>query len=262
MNIVRKARGTELPKQAQRVFLCYNEHNSEDRDAIISDLLSMDAGMDCVVSYLENTAVAIDKELLKNELSRTQLLVIWVTLEMLQSMTLDKFPEEYRIAQELKIPILPILSDNGLFSLYKKKFGSIHCIDTLDIEYRVKLKTQMEMFLASEKIIKEIREKAFTAVVFVSYRKHELSEARRFMKAFHDLEGFESISIWYDNFLTAGRDFDKDIEESITNSNALILVVTPNLVTEGNYIQRVEYPFAKKNRESCNISRSYSYISG
>jgi len=54
MNISRKSRGTELPKQAQRIFLSYNKHNSAGRDDITSDLLSMDAGIDCVVSYLEN----------------------------------------------------------------------------------------------------------------------------------------------------------------------------------------------------------------
>jgi len=256
MNIIRKARGTELPKQVQRVFLSYNGCNAMDRDAVISDLLSMDAGMDCVVSYIENPDDGTDEEQLRNELYETQLLVIWVTPEMLQSTVPDKLPTEYRIVRELEIPVLPIMKDKGLndndfnrstlFPLYKEKFGSIHCISKFDSEYRDKLKTQLEILLASEEIIKEINEKAFTSGIFVSYRKNNVLEARRFMKVFHDLERFESISVWYDNFLTAGTDFDKDIEESINNSKALVLVVTPDLTTKGNYVQRKEYPFAQR----------------
>jgi len=246
MKIIHKSRGSEIPKQAQRVFLIYSGSNVDARDTIISDLHSMDAGMDCVVSYIENPDAAIDENELQNEFSQIQLLVIWVTMEMLQSITPKELPREYSIAREFHIPVLPILKDDGLFQLYNEKFGSTHCIAKLGNEYRIKLKAQMDILLASEEIIEHIREKAFTATLFMSYRKHELGEARRFMKAFHDLEGFESVSIWYDKFLTAGRDFDKDIIELIRNSGALVLVVTPDLATDGNYVQREEYPFARK----------------
>ena len=55
MNITRKSRGSEIPNQAQRVFLSHDENNTAIRDIIVSDLLSIDAGLDCVVSYLEKT---------------------------------------------------------------------------------------------------------------------------------------------------------------------------------------------------------------
>ena len=230
MKIIRKSRGTVLPKQAQKVFLCYNGCDTAGRDEIVSDLLSMDAGIDCVVSYIKNPDAAIDENHLQNEFSGTQLFVIWVTLEMLQSTSTQKLPTEYRIAQELHIPILPILNDDGLFPLYNKKFGSIHCIAKLDKEYRTKLKAQIEMFLATDEIIKQVREKAFTATVFVSYRRDDLSEVRNFMKAFHHIEGFESISTWYDNYLISGRNFNKDIKKIINKSNALVIIVTPRKI--------------------------------
>jgi tetratricopeptide (TPR) repeat protein len=242
VHITRISRGSEIPAQAQRVFLVCTGCKIEDRDAIISDLLSFDAGIDCVVSYVENNKCNIDKDVLRAELNDTHMLVILITVEMLQSLVAGEWPSsEYRIAQKEHIPILPILRDEGLFSLYKDKIGPIHCIDMADSEYRVKLKAQLE----SDDIHRRIQEKAFTSAVFVSYRKHELREARRFMKAFHDLEGFESISVLYDNFLRAGKDFNNGIKESITISSALVLVVTPDLATKGNYVQTIEYPFAK-----------------
>ena len=113
MNIIRKSRGTELPKQAQRVFLCYNSHNTDSRDNIISDLLSLDAGVDCIVSFQENPDTHASEEFLRNELLETQLLVIWVTMEMLQSIAPENLLAEYIIAREFNIPILPILNDLG-----------------------------------------------------------------------------------------------------------------------------------------------------
>ena len=116
MNIIRKSRGTELPKQGQRIFLNYSGCNVAERDDVISDLLSVDAGLDCVVSYIENPdAATIEEEELRNELYETQLVVIRLTLEMLVSATTENLPLEYRIARELHIPVLPILSDKELF---------------------------------------------------------------------------------------------------------------------------------------------------
>jgi len=244
--IVRRARGTEIPKRAQRVFFCCDARNANDKESLIADLLSHDAGMDCVVSWIEKPDGKIDKDLLRNELQDTQALVLWVTKDLLQSMYENKFPDEYLIAQELRTPILPIATFGDLFPEFTRLAGAIHGIAQSDSEYRTKLKEQMETFLASEEVIKQIQEKAFTAEIFLSYRKMDIAEARKFMKTFHDLEKFEAVSIWYDNFLTAGRNFDFEIKESITNSDVFVLLVTPNLATEGNYVQTTEYPFAQQ----------------
>jgi hypothetical protein len=53
MTITRKARGAEIPRQAQRVFLCCDEKSTGDREALADDIISQDAGMDCVVSWAE-----------------------------------------------------------------------------------------------------------------------------------------------------------------------------------------------------------------
>jgi tetratricopeptide (TPR) repeat protein len=253
MTITRKARGTEISHRAQRVFFCCDEQNADKKDSLIADLFSMDAGMDCVVSYLE-PGDAVDTEALQNELQEHQALVLWVTAQLLESMKNGKTPEEYRLAKELGVPILPVAEYGELFPRFTQIAGAIHGIARSDAEYRVKLKTQLESFLGSEEIIKEIQEKAFSATVFLSYRKMDIQEARSFMKALHDLEGFEAVSVWYDNFLTAGRIFDKEIEDSIIKSDAFVLLVTPNLLektAEGkdNYVVSTEYPFARREKK-------------
>ncbi len=246
MNIIRKARGTKIPKQIQRILLCCNHSNTYAKDKLIEDLLSTDAGIDCVVSWLDKPDNNVDIEALYDELRETQALVLLVTAELCRSMDNGKKPVEFEIAQKLHIPIIPIIQEVKLFPQFTALVGAIHGIAITDSEYRIKLKAQLEIFLTSEEIIHQIQKEVFSSVIFLSYRKMDIHDARLFMKKFHDIEAFESISIWYDNFLTAGRNFDYEIEESIIKSNAFVLLVTPNLATEGNYVQTTEYPFAIK----------------
>ena len=255
MKIESRARAKKISLETQRVFLYCAPSNAADRDTLIDDLISHDAGMDCAVLYVDPPDAPRDEDLLKKVLRETKALVLWVTPELRTAILAGDIPVEYRLAREVGTPVLPIATFPELFTEdFNQRMGQMHGIarsDDKDGGYRVKLRAQLEKFLATEEQMKAIREKAFTAEVFVSYRKVDIEEARRFMKAFHDIPGFEVVSIWYDSFLTAGRDFNKEIKEAITTSDAFALVVTPNLLKpndEGkpNYVQTTEYPFAKE----------------
>ena len=249
MNIISKARG-EITLRSQRVFLSCNALNVGGRDKIINDLLSHDAGMDCIVLYLEIPDMSIDEDILYNELRETQALVLWVTKELLQSLYAGNQLTEYRMAKKLKIPILPIAEHELLFEEFTRLTEAVHGIAMSDKEYRKKLKAQLETLLVSDDMKREIQNKAFTAGVFLSYRKMDIDAARVFMKKLHNIPEFEAVSIWYDNFLTAGRIFHDEIERSISESDAFVLLVTPNLPLknnrgEDNYVVSKEYPFAR-----------------
>lgn len=260
MRIIRKARGTEIPRQAQHVFFCCDAENSSDIEMLKNDLLSQDAGMDCVVSWVDPGG-SVDEDELRKELKESQALVLWVTAELLKSChetdssgNEKGLPVEFKLAQEVGIPILPIAHDDGLLPIFSELAGKMHGISKIDYEYRSKLKAQLENFLVSDELIKEIGEKAFTAEIFLSYRKIDLEEARAFMKELHDIEGLQGVSIWYDNFLVAGKAFDEEIQKAIENSNAFVLLVTPNITKsndkgEPNYVVKEEVPYAIKKEK-------------
>jgi len=150
---------------------------------------------------------------------------------------------EFRIAKELAdLPKLPVVVDAGLFPMLTEQEHAVHGIAMDDYEYRAKLKAQLDNFIASDELIQEIVEKAFTGRLFLSYRKKDIDHARAFMKAFHDVPGFGSIA----NFLTAGRVFDDEIRMSIDAADVFVLLVTPNITEEGNYVMEHEYPYARK----------------
>lgn len=245
LQIVRKARGSEILRDRQRIFLCWHPKNVVARDILLKDLLSHDAGVDCVVSYRENPGDTMDKASFEQELHETQLMVLLVSPEFLKLPKVEK-PLEYRMAKELKHPILPIALDAGILPEFTAQEGAVHCLAVTDPEYRTNLKIQLENFIISNELMQEIAEKAFTAGLFLSYRKKDIVLARKFMNEFHHIHGFEPISIWYDNFLIAGRVFDKEIKDAINRADLFVLLVTQNITENGNYVLKEEYPYAKK----------------
>jgi tetratricopeptide (TPR) repeat protein len=135
MTITRKARGTEIPHRAQRVFFCCDPQNTGKRDDLIADLLSMDAGMDCVVSYLEPQE-DIDTETLRNELREHQAVALWVTAQLLKKNDQGEdnyvMTTEYPFAREEKKPVLPVEAlptDSGRFVEFFSGAGYAVSID-------------------------------------------------------------------------------------------------------------------------------------
>lgn len=248
MTINRKARGSEIQRHQQRIFLCWNSENITVRDILIQDLLSQDAGTNCVVSWLETPNGIVDENELEQELQETEAIVLIVSQEFLDQAK-TKLPPEYRIAKEIKRPILPVALEPMLFPQFTELAGAVHGISIIDEEYRIKLKAQLNNLLTSEDLIQEINNNAFTGRLFLSYRKKDLALARKFMKIFHDNKGFQSIAIWYDNFLIAGRVFDEEIEKSINNAEVFALMATPNITEPGNYVMQREYPYALKQKK-------------
>jgi tetratricopeptide (TPR) repeat protein len=249
MNIIRRAKGDRVQEQSQRIFLCLDSQNTADADRLITErLLPIVQSASYVVSYLEAPAEALDEDVLRNELEATSVMALWVTDELLGSRKArGSWPTEYDLARELSVPIIPLVEDAALFPEFSRLSDAVHGIGMDDDEYLLKYASQLSSYLYSEKELELIREKAFTAEVFLSYRKKNVHEAREFMRKLHSIEGFETISVWYDNFLTAGRNFNDEIRGSIKDSDAFVLLVTPDLATEGNYVQTTEYPFAREN---------------
>jgi len=243
MEIIRQSRGSEIQRNQQRIFLCWHTENSTARDILIRDLLSLDAGADCVVSWLEAPDGYIDVVGLEQELYETSAMVLIVSQEYLEQ-SKTRAPFEYSLAKKIKLPIIPVALEPSLFPQFTEQEGAIHGISLLDDEYRLKLKDQLSNLLASETLIQEINDSAFTGCLFLSYRKKDLALARIFMKSFHDDKNFQSIAIWYDNFLSAGRVFDVEIENSIDNADVFALMATPNITETDNYVLKREYPYA------------------
>lgn len=153
-------------------------------------------------------------------------------------------------ALQENIPMIPVLLEPGLESLYEKTFGDLQYMDKVTVDhtaipYEEKLKRFLQDILISRETAEKIRA-AFDAYIFLSYRKKDRALAAKLMKLIHEIPQMRDVAIWYDEFLVPGENFNTNIAEALEKSDLFTMAVTPNLVNEENYVHSTEYPKADK----------------
>lgn len=85
--------------------------------------------------------------------------------------------------------------------------------------------------------------------VFISYRHADEAELPLCEKLASYILGKLDVAIWYDHQLTAGEGYDKEIQKAIAQSDAFVLLLTPNILSS-KYVLEQEIPLARKNQVS------------
>ena len=139
----------------------------------------------------------------------------------------------------------------NLISDYNKAFQGRQYLDKgstdkTELPFFVKLSSFLNSFLVDEKTEKQVKA-AFDAHIFMSYRKRDRKNMLEFMRMIHSQKNLEDVAIWYDEFLTPGRNFDEVLKEKLRQCDLMTLAVTPNILEPGNYVHDHEYPYAIDN---------------
>ena len=192
-----------------------------------------------------------DEEDKVTDLESNNLFVIPVTFRLLS--TENRAMDDVKFAIEKHIPVLPLMMENGLDAVYSHpdKFGELQYLspfstDVTEVSFEEKLKKYLESVLVSDEMAKRVRA-AFDAYIFLSYRKKDRKYANQLMKIIHSKPECRDIAIWYDEFLTPGESFRKNIDKILADSKLFTLLVTPNLLEEENFVMTNEYPAALKS---------------
>lgn len=244
-----KTRGESSPSKKQNVY--YTAHK-EDFNVYFSEITDEILSKYDVAIWYKDEEIVSDEEHLSN-LSEMSLFVIPITTQLLttNNYVLDK---EYQYAVENHIPVLPIMVEDGLVELFNTKIGNIQYLDKINVDittisYEEKLKKYLDSIIVGKELTEKIKE-SFEAYIFLSYRKKDRIYAQKLMKKIHSFDDFRDVAIWYDEYLTPGENFDQEIINALEKSDVFVLVVTPNLVNEVNYIMNIEYPRAKKSKKN------------
>lgn len=240
-----KTRENISPQGRPKVYFCaHTDDHARFLGSITKEIL---AEQNCAVWYLRDPYGEIDKKAHFDDLSQMQLFVMPVTYRLLttENFALD---EEFAFAVRNHIPVLPLMQENGLESLFNEKCGNLQFLnnrleDATAIAYGDKLREYLSTVLVGDEMANKVRE-AFRAYVFLSYRKKDRRYAQELMRLIHKNDFCRDVAIWYDEFLVPGEDFNAAIETALTDSNLFAMVVTPNLVNEKNYVQTTEFPKA------------------
>lgn len=248
-----KTKGNSSPERKPRVFFtCHPDDFEKHFKKFCEDIFKTH---DCAIFYTEDLNEQIEEKYKECDLGQMNLFVIPVTFKLLNQPN-RAMDSDFIYAQEKHIPVLPIMVESGLETIYsqKDKFGELQYLnpyvqDLTAISYEEKLKKYLESVLISNETAKRIR-KAFDAYVFLSYRKKDRHYANELIKMIHSQPEFRDVAIWYDEFLTPGVSFRENIEHMLKDSKLFALLVTPNLLEyvdgQPNYVMAHEYPDAKK----------------
>ena len=248
-----KTKGNSLPGEKPRVyFTCHPEDFTLCFERVCKDIFETH---DCAIYYTEDMSAQIPDEDMEPILGHMNLFVIPVTYKLLSTPN-RAMVEDFAYARKSHIPILPIMMESGIDTLYSRpeKFGQLQYIDSNStdataIRYEEKLKKYLESVLVSGKTAERVRA-SFDSYIFLSYRKKDRRHANELMRIIHALPRCRDIAIWYDEFLTPGESFRVNIDRALKKSNLFALLVTPNLLEEPdgkpNFVMDQEYPAARK----------------
>lgn len=200
---------------------------------------------DCAFFYLEPDRQP--DEHYYADLAEMQLFIIPVTGYFLYERS--RAYEDFLFAQAHHIPVLLLKQEKGYDDLFAEKCGDLQYLFKQDddhdgIPYAEKLSRFLSSVLVGEETVARIRA-AFDAYIFLSYRKKDRTYAKKLMRLIHENDFCRDIAIWYDEYLTAGENFNEAIRAALEKSELFALAVTPNLVNEENYVMSTEYPLAK-----------------
>ena len=238
----------DSPKGKNYVFFAAHPDDKEQ----YFDILKKD-----ITDIEDNCAFLLDsqpdqpwEDSLTNWLTETgiQLFVFPVTSKLLYSEN-SAISVLLPYACEKNIPIIPIMLEPDLESQYECVFGQLQYMDKVTkdyttIPYEEKLKRFLLDVLVSKETAAKIRQ-AFDAYIFLSYRKKDRALAVELIKLIHEIPQMRDVAIWYDEFLVPGENFNANITKALAKSDLFAMAVTPNLLDEGNYVLKYEYPYAK-----------------
>lgn len=145
------------------------------------------------------------------------------------------------------IPILPLIMEDGLILDFNDRFGELHTLLGFGSARQEKLKSYFDRLFVNNELANEIRN-AFDAHLFLSYRKVDATEASKLIKAIRSLDYSRDIAIWFDAYLSPGEDFNEAIRSVLERCDLFVLLVTPNLIKEDNYVRREEFPRAQRSK--------------
>lgn len=243
-NLPYKTRGNTSPQGKQRIwFCCHPLDFSLFFEDISGELLHHH---NCAIWYDHQQTA--HEDILRQYIQLARLFVVPVTRRFLSQPSRAR-DIELPLAIHYHIPILPLIQEPNLDELFSRYFGDRHFLNRVDydptaIRYEDKLARFLSQVLVEDETIDHIR-CAFDARIFLSYRKKDRAYARKLMETIHSIPFCRDVAIWYDEFLIPGEHFNHSIAKSIQDSNLFLMVVTPNLINESNYIMTDEYPLAR-----------------
>ena len=234
-----------------KIYISYQRDGRSFLESLISQILTITDAVIYYINYEESTD--LNKEEINDYLNEMNVIIIAIDENYLDERE-DNF--SYKVEKEIffrnNAPIIPILKHHEDIEKYREYYHEVQCLiidETLkgnDKPFIDKLENHLHRFILKDTFYQKASQ-AFERIVFLSYRKMDKALAKELMDdIYHDMS-CAHIGVWYDDFLIPGESFKKALEDKIYDSDLFMMLITPNIVIPGNYIQTDEYPYATSN---------------
>ena len=250
MELQVRTRGNSSPQgKIQIFFSCHPADFNQWFNVICEDVFK---SQNCAIYYKSIIGEDLCERDLNSLLSEMKLFLVPITTNFLFEESISR-NYEYGFALKMHIPVIPIIVEPGADLHFKEQlnnfsygYGELHFLnrisnDLTEIPYEEKLANRLSNILGSEIVLERVRS-AFSAHIFLSYRKKDREIAQHLMRLIHEIPFCQDIAIWYDEYLIPGEQWSRAISNAIEQSACAVLVVTPHLTEKGNYIHTIEYP--------------------
>ncbi len=239
MKYIIHEKDTKRVEGKEKVFISGNMQDIQLIQQVVREVLEV---RDCKVYMLPPFEQEINEEEHLVSLKEMNLIIVVLSKRFFEETSLAR-EVELPFAIENQISILPIMVEEGVEEIFNATFGERHILNRKKEDYIEKLQLYFNNLFADNELAKLV-EKAFISSTFLSYRKKDSKYVNQLLHLIHQLDGCEDIAIWYDDFLVPGEDYNEEISYNLKKSDFIILLVTPNLLEDKNYVLDIEYPTA------------------
>lgn len=248
MTLTYHTRGNDAPKGKHYLFVHAAAEDKAAQERLVKMVLDTKDGKNYAV-WCSDDPVAVFGELGSGDLGAMSVFIVLVSPEYLQlcerHAPVDSSGSTFiDLLARQGVAVLPVFTSAAAIAPFNRLFGDLHGISLTLPEAPRLLEEQLRSFLPDDDLRELILSEAFDGRLFLSYRKKDKEHIQRIMAAIHDTDAAGSASIWFDEFLVAGREFNDEIRSKLTESDAMVLVVTPSLLEPTNYVHDVEYRIA------------------
>lgn len=219
----------------------YDGYSSE---YVIKQLLN---AYDCDI-YVKNPKAEMTEDDLALHLSEMDAAFIHLTSSYFDALDNNQ-ATDLAILRNQKTKLIPLMETVSPEAIrhYNRYFPNIQYIslnqEATELPYLQKVQIVLEDLFEKDDVASA--NVNFIRKLFLSYRKKNRGLAMDLIKAIHQDPRLEGVEIWYDEFLSAGENFEEDIKRELETSDGVLLLMTKEMLEEDNYVISTEYPLIR-----------------
>ena len=242
-----KVRKNSSPDGKCKVYFCCCREDFERYFEEISNDILTDC--DCAIYYYPSNVV-IPAEIRQSDLAQMNLFVMPVTVGLVYGTFNNQAKNDAYFAILNNIPLLPIMTEDSLIGKFTDAFPGQTWINKYSDDsaklssYKDDFNAYLRDAIVSGEALSKIK-KSFDAYIFLSYCKEDRQFVDPLMQKIHQVNGYQNVAIWHDQFLTSNNILMVDSLTALKKSSIFLMLVTPNMASSDRLDEEREYVEAR-----------------